>query len=270
MPQKTYFLEESLGDISLHEIIPEESLGDVSFPESIPEEATSKEIPSEEIVFDAAEEEFLLGEGALASAEDPFSPVENSLGAVKNRNYKPVSITLSDAALKKLRSWEHDDQDILHSWDNTDTHYTGYYEFSFSGKVEIYGVDDVEEKEEEEEEGEDEDEEDSQEDHATVFYTYGFFVKEGDTVTIEDIHHNVNIDSSIYGGTVTADKARARSGETVTLTVTLMDDDFELISLTVKGSDQKEVTVTDGKFIMPSGDVTVNARFNRAPVMPSL
>ena len=60
-------------------------------------------------------------------------------------------------------------------------------------------------------------------------------------------------------GTVTGVQT-ANYGDEVTLTVT-PDDHCQLDSLSVKDGDNNEITVTDGKFIMPASDVTVSASF---------
>ena len=61
-------------------------------------------------------------------------------------------------------------------------------------------------------------------------------------------------------GTVTADKAQAVEGETVTLTVTPAEG-FALKSMTVTGDDGV-VPVENNSFIMPASDVTVTATFS--------
>jgi len=72
--------------------------------------------------------------------------------------------------------------------------------------------------------------------------------------------YNVNIDSNITGGTVTA-QATAAATETVTLTVT-PDSGKKLESLTVTNkSNNQSVPVTNNQFTMPASDVTVSATF---------
>lgn len=66
-------------------------------------------------------------------------------------------------------------------------------------------------------------------------------------------------------GTVTAEPAEAAEGETVTLTVT-PDDGFILDTLTVTGPNDAAVKVTDDKFVMPAGPVTVTATFKAVTV----
>ena len=74
----------------------------------------------------------------------------------------------------------------------------------------------------------------------------------------------IGIFEYIEGGTVTADKAIAAEGDTVTLTVT-PDEGYELGTLFASYSDaygvDVEVEITDNKFVMPAGDVTVSAEF---------
>lgn len=64
----------------------------------------------------------------------------------------------------------------------------------------------------------------------------------------------------VENGTVTADKAQAVEGETVTLTVTPAEG-FALKSMTVTGDDGV-VPVENNSFIMPASDVTVTATFS--------
>ncbi|MCD8345066.1 MAG: hypothetical protein LUC38_03790 [Oscillospiraceae bacterium] len=73
------------------------------------------------------------------------------------------------------------------------------------------------------------------------------------------VQYDVTVNESV-GGTVTADKSGANTGETVTLTVTPKDS-YQLSSLTVTDGTGAEVTVTDNTFVMPSSNVTVTATF---------
>ena len=68
--------------------------------------------------------------------------------------------------------------------------------------------------------------------------------------------------SSIINGKVTADKAKAIAGETVTLTVS-PDDEYLLKKLTVVDGNGRTVKVTDNKFIMPDSEATVSAKFEK-------
>ena len=68
------------------------------------------------------------------------------------------------------------------------------------------------------------------------------------------------VDTTIANGTVEADKQTAFPGETVTLTAT-PDEYYVLGSLTVTDGNNDPVPVTDNKFIMPFGAVTVTAVF---------
>ncbi|MBQ7895538.1 MAG: hypothetical protein IJ364_03155 [Oscillospiraceae bacterium] len=72
--------------------------------------------------------------------------------------------------------------------------------------------------------------------------------------------YRVNVNSAT-NGTVTADKATASEGDTVTLTVTPAEG-YVLDTLTVThNSGNSEVTVTDKKFTMPAANVDVTASF---------
>lgn len=61
-------------------------------------------------------------------------------------------------------------------------------------------------------------------------------------------------------GEVKADRTTAVEGQTVTLTITAAKG-YKLDKVVVKDADGKEVTVTDGKFVMPGSDVEVSATF---------
>ena len=80
-------------------------------------------------------------------------------------------------------------------------------------------------------------------------------VRQGYAVTFSDM---------ISNGTVTADKAFAAEGDTVTLTVT-PDEGYELDDVAVTYLDAegnwKFVPVTDNTFVMPAAEVIVNAYF---------
>ena len=82
--------------------------------------------------------------------------------------------------------------------------------------------------------------------------TYTFNVKQSYFVTV----------NASENGTVTANEY-AIAGETVNLTVT-PDEGYELNTLTVMNG-ETEITVTDNKFEMPAGAVTVTATFKEAP-----
>lgn len=88
-------------------------------------------------------------------------------------------------------------------------------------------------------------------DGGQTWTTYTFETKQTYYVTVEPSEH----------GTVTANEY-AVAGEIVNLTVT-PDKDYELESLTVKQG-ENEITVTDNKFEMPAGAVTVTATFKEA------
>lgn len=79
--------------------------------------------------------------------------------------------------------------------------------------------------------------------------------------------YNVNI-AAADGGKISASKTRAPEGAEITLTAT-PDEGYEFIenSWKVVAADDSEITVTDGKFIMPASDVTVTASFVRKPYL---
>ena len=69
------------------------------------------------------------------------------------------------------------------------------------------------------------------------------------------------VDSAIDNGSVEADRASAKFGETVTLTATPASEVYILGSLTVTGADGSSVALTGNTFVMPRMDVTVTATF---------
>ncbi len=95
---------------------------------------------------------------------------------------------------------------------------------------------------------------------ADAQFDYIWIEKTGEYVPVVT-SYTVNIADGIVGGTVVADPTSAAAGAEVTLTAT-PDEGFELVSYSVTGVESNEaVIVTDGKFIMPADDVTVNATF---------
>ena len=83
------------------------------------------------------------------------------------------------------------------------------------------------------------------------------------SATFKAIDYTITIEPA-ENGTVTADKATANMGETVTLTIT-PNEGYELDQLTVmNGTTQVAVTITtEGKytFVMPAGNVEISATF---------
>ena len=75
--------------------------------------------------------------------------------------------------------------------------------------------------------------------------------------------YDIHVDPAEHG-TVSADPQTAMEGEEVALTLAPAQG-YELGSLTVAQQDGAAVTVTDGKFIMPDGPVTVTAVFRILP-----
>lgn len=77
-----------------------------------------------------------------------------------------------------------------------------------------------------------------------------------------NIEYDVTISSSIENGTVTANAAKAKSGDEVTLTATPASG-YIFDSWNVTDALSNTVTVTDNKFTMPASNVTVSASFIR-------
>lgn len=76
-----------------------------------------------------------------------------------------------------------------------------------------------------------------------------------------NIEYDVNI-SQNTGGTISRDKAKAKAGETVTLSY-ILNENYVFDAWTVLDGSANEVTVTDNKFTMPASDVEVEASFIR-------
>lgn len=77
----------------------------------------------------------------------------------------------------------------------------------------------------------------------------------------EETTYTVTIASGITNGTVSTDKTSAKAGETVKLTVTPKNDDYELTNLIVVDSNSTTITITSNTFVMPESNVTVDATF---------
>ena len=75
------------------------------------------------------------------------------------------------------------------------------------------------------------------------------------------IPYTVTVSDGIENGAVVSDKKTATETETVTLTVT-PEEGYELKSLVVLQG-ENEITVENGQFTMPAGNVTVSAEFKR-------
>ena len=73
--------------------------------------------------------------------------------------------------------------------------------------------------------------------------------------------YTVTIDGSIANGTVTADKASAKYGEVVNLTVTPASEDYVPDYLTVTDASGNPVALSDNSFVMPKSNVSVSAVF---------
>lgn len=93
------------------------------------------------------------------------------------------------------------------------------------------------------------------------------------TVTYEDdgpapeqpTKYNVNIDSNISGGIVSASSNTAAEGTEITLEAT-PNDGYKFVKWYVLDGDANEITVTDNKFTMPASDVEISASFKEAVI----
>ena len=83
------------------------------------------------------------------------------------------------------------------------------------------------------------------------------------SVTFKESTYTIDIASGITGGTVKASAASGNMGDEITLTVTPAEG-YELETYIVKDAAGNAITVTDGKFIMPAGNVTVSATFKES------
>ena len=98
-----------------------------------------------------------------------------------------------------------------------------------------------------------------------VAVTNGKFSMPASSVTVsatfKKIDYTITIAEGITNGTVTisGNKTTAQMGEEITLTATPADG-YNLKTLSVKSGDT-DITVTNGKFTMPAGNVTVSAEF---------
>ncbi|MBR1809706.1 MAG: InlB B-repeat-containing protein [Paludibacteraceae bacterium] len=84
-------------------------------------------------------------------------------------------------------------------------------------------------------------------------FPFGEFTQKQYTITVAD---------GILNGAVSAEPQTAGEGDEVTLTITPADDCYQLKTLSVKNG-ENDVTVTDGKFMMPRGNVSVSAEFEK-------
>ena len=76
--------------------------------------------------------------------------------------------------------------------------------------------------------------------------------------------YDITIADGIENGTVKTSVAKAAAGDEVTVTATPAEG-YALDAITVKGADDSEITVTDGKFTMPAQAVTISATFVAIP-----
>ena len=86
------------------------------------------------------------------------------------------------------------------------------------------------------------------------------------TAPVTPVAHDVHINSTTHGS-VTADKTKAKKGETVTLTIK-PDSGYVVDEISVMDDGASNVPVTDNKFTMPDMLVNVNVTFKAKPVTP--
>ena len=86
-----------------------------------------------------------------------------------------------------------------------------------------------------------------------------------DGTILAGIKHSIKVEDSIKENVI-ASLTEAIKGQTVTVEVTPAQD-YQLVEGSLKVYDSKgnEITVTDGKFIMPDDEATVEAKFEKIP-----
>ena len=99
-----------------------------------------------------------------------------------------------------------------------------------------------------------------------VEVTDGTFTMPAGNVTVSATFkksvYTISVDKNIKNGKVTVKPEKASMGDTVTVTAA-PEEGYELDAITVT-SGKTAVTVKDGKFTMPAGNVTVSATFKKA------
>ena len=90
-------------------------------------------------------------------------------------------------------------------------------------------------------------------------------ISEGTVPTDVVLPSAIAVAEGISNGTVSVSATEAFAGDEITVTATPADG-FALEAITVKDADGADVTVTDGKFIMPAKAVTVSATFAEVPM----
>ncbi len=102
-----------------------------------------------------------------------------------------------------------------------------------------------------------------------TFYVYkknnakvGYQIAKVDSIVLtDDSRYAVSVETP-ENGTLSADKAFATEGETVTLKATAHET-YKLVEITAKDAQDAKVAVADNKFTMPANDVTVGATFKK-------
>ncbi|NLE26597.1 MAG: DUF1533 domain-containing protein, partial [Clostridiaceae bacterium] len=109
---------------------------------------------------------------------------------------------------------------------------------------------------------------------ATATGYEGATVTQGMQQADAPVTYSVTVDSAISGGAVAVDPVSGSAGDTVTVTVT-PDEGKQLVAGSLKynaGAADIEITATEGvySFVLPAADVTVTARFEDSPGVPTL
>ena len=80
------------------------------------------------------------------------------------------------------------------------------------------------------------------------------------SATFSKIDYTISIPESFDNGSITVSKTTANYGDTITLTITPAKN-YMLGTLVVKDAAGNPIEVTNGKFVMPAGTVTISATF---------
>ena len=80
------------------------------------------------------------------------------------------------------------------------------------------------------------------------------------SATFSKIDYTISIPESFDNGSITVSKTTVNYGDTITLTITPAKN-YMLRTLVVKDAAGNPIEVTNGKFVMPAGTVTISATF---------
>ena len=99
-----------------------------------------------------------------------------------------------------------------------------------------------------------------------IMLTFAFVSCDTSTTSRDNdnpVTYSITIAEGIEHGTISASVTSAEAGTAIKLTAT-PEDGYALETFSVKDSDEKEIAVIEGIFLMPKSDVTVSATFKDA------